>query len=195
MRVTREQDTEHTDRGARSRPVVVLAVALVVAVVVAAWGWWQQHEEAERAEELQRSISAGVSAEDAAREMLVEMTSYSHESLEEDFAWLEDFITPELAEAYQDEVASIREFAAAGELVLTGSVADLAHRVQDENQVVVLAFVDQDVRSEATGRGSATELRMRLVLTREDDDAAWVLENFENLSGQNQAGGAADTTP
>lgn len=181
-----------TSHGRRDRSIVALAVLLVVALAAAGWLGWRQQQEAERAADLQAQISAGDSAEEAARRMLVEMTSYSHTSLAEDFAWMEQILTPELAEAYRDEVASIREFAAAGELVLTGTVADLAHRVRDENQVVVLAFVDQEVRSEATGRASTTELRMRLVLTREHGDAAWVLENFENLSGQNSAAGATD---
>lgn len=181
--------------GPGRRTTVVLAGLLAVAVVVAAVLGWQLREEKQRADELQDSVAAGVSAEDTAREMIVEMTSYSHDTLDEDFAWMDGFLTDELAEAYRDEIEAIKQFAEAGELVLVGSIADIAHRVHDEDRVVVLAFVDQDVTSEATGRTSTTELRMRLVLTREDTESEWVAENFENLSGQNQAASGGDTAP
>ncbi len=161
----------------RRRVVIAgLVVALVAAVGVAAWLGWELRRDRQEA-------AAGQEAEDAAREMLLDITTYSHESVEEDFAWLEDYGTDGFQQGYSEQAQAIEDAVATYEVVATGSVEEIAHRTVDADQVVVLAFVDQVADYTATGESVAEEQRVRLTLLRDGGD--WVIDDLQLYSGQN----------
>lgn len=160
----------------RSIPTAVVALALLAGATGCS-----DEEQADAAAQ----FAAGESAAEAAKDMLTEMTSYSHDSLEEDFTWLEAYLTADLAAEYQDDADAIKQFVAAGELTVTGTVLDAGHRVEGENEVFVLAFVDQDIASAATEASVTEELRVRLLLKRADAEDDWIIDDLEILGGQN----------
>jgi hypothetical protein len=161
----------------------IAVIALLTAFLVGALGavvWFAVELRQERQE-----AAAGEEAEEAAREMLGEITTYGHDSLDADFAWIEEYGTPEFAERYRSSAEKVKRFVAANELDVTGTVVDSAHRVEDGDQVVVLAFVDQEFVSTATDEVAEEEQRVRLVMLRDGEE--WQVDTVEVLSGRTAA--------
>lgn len=165
-------------RDRRTAIIALLTAFLVFALAGMVWFGLQNREYAQE-------DAAGEEAEETAREMLVEMTTYQHDTLDADFAWIEEYGTPEFAERYRSSAEEIKKFVADNELTVTGTVVDSAHRVEDDDQVVVLAFVDQEFTPAGSKEVVDEEQRVRLVMLREGDE--WEVDTVEVLSGQTAA--------
>lgn len=169
---------EEPVRDRKKAIIALLTVFLVFSLAGMVWFGVENREQAQRE-------AAGEEAEETAREMLVEMTTYKYDTLDADFAWIEEYGTPEFAERYQSSAEEIKEFVADNELTVTGTVVDSAHRVEEDDQVVVLAFVDQEFTPAGSEEVVDEEQRVRLVMLREGDE--WEVDTVEVLSGQTAA--------
>jgi hypothetical protein len=118
----------------------------------------------------------GQVAEAWAEDVLVDMTSYRHDSLEEDFAWMATDLTAELAASIAVWSDSLKTFVSDTELVVTGEVVDLVHR-EDSEGVVVFALVHQEMYSEELDEVvSSSDVLVRMLL--EPDGDGWLVSRL-----------------
>lgn len=149
----------------------MLVVALAAALVCVAVLWRErQHTEA--------LARAGEDAENAARAAAVRLTSYDHDTVDADFAWVRDGGTADF-QAYFTEVSepAVAQIKALG-ADARGSVLDAATRVEDTEHVTVLLFVDQEI---TTTTGSPVPAspgidQPRVTMSMVLDDGAWLVD-------------------
>jgi hypothetical protein len=119
---------------------------------------------------------AGQSAEAWAEDVLVDMTSYRHDALEEDFAWMSSHLSAELEASIAAWSESLKTFVSDTELVVTGEVVDLVHR-EDPDGVVVFALVHQEMYSEELDEVvSSSDVLVRMLL--EPDGDGWLVSRL-----------------
>jgi Mce-associated membrane protein len=168
-------------RARRSRPpwsVVLVALLLAGVSLSIAAGALLIH-----VPEMERRDSARASALEAARERGAELTTYSHATLDEDFAAVLETATGEFEQEYRTTTDELRpvfeqtQAVAVGEVVAAGLESAQVDGDGPERAVAVLA-VDQVIRT--TGAPPRTEHnRIRMVLVRPDE--TWLVERVERL--------------
>lgn len=161
--------------------VGVLALALVAALVAVALLWRDRGDADDRADAAAEAMSASVAAEKSARETVTRMTTYSHRTVEEDFAWVEDAATEKFRQNFDGAQAleTVKTVRATAE----GEVVDSAASVADPDHVKVLLFVDQRIRSDETRGYKLEQTRLTVQMVRQDGQ--WLLDEVEltNLLG------------
>lgn len=172
--------SEH-DRLKRYRTVAVaLAAALALVAALAAWlavAKQSVEDDLERASADQATYEAAVDAEAAARELLLDMTSYDYRDLEADFAWLDAIADEELRSRMEETSGRLQKVIRQSHAIAEGEVVDSAYRAVDENQAVVLAFVRQEIR-DTRNRGFRLEEQW-VTMTMVRDGDAWAIEKID----------------
>lgn len=144
------------DAGTRSRltPLLVGCVLLVAALVVA-WLVWRELDS--RGD----LLDAGREAEAAGREVAVNMLTYDHRTLDEDFAWVESDGTPRFQEAFGKSAADVREIAEATSATSEGKVIGSGVHVDGAGRATVIVAADSQIAQpgrpapSSTGGGSS----------------------------------------
>lgn len=153
--------------------VGALVLALVASLVVLALVWreWSQ---------LQDRAAAEDAAERAARQAVLAMTTYDHETLEQDFAWVERVGTEDFEEFFRRSSKRARTYIEKVEASATGEVVASAADVQGPDRVEVLLFVTQTITR--AGAGDKRVDRPRVTMTMVRVDGEWLVDHVE-LSG------------
>ncbi|TYL49602.1 hypothetical protein FXB39_12975 [Nocardioides sp. BGMRC 2183] len=170
--------------------VRALAALLVLALVAIAY-LWVRYDEArddnaaaqERVAELESEQAAGEEALAEARSLLVDMTTYSHQTVAEDFGWLDRIGDEELRKRMAANVEALSRIIKDSEARAEGKVVDAASRVVGPDQVEVVAFVDQVIRDGEQKGVKVEEQRISMTLVRDGD--TWSIDRLDLQSGNN----------
>ncbi|WP_370289559.1 hypothetical protein [Nocardioides sp.] len=180
-----------------STTVIALAAALVVALGVIVWLALGQRSEGEdldaaraTAEQFTARDDAGKAALDAARAVLVQITTYSYRDGEHEFAWLDQIADPALRQRLAPNVDQLKKAIVDGQVTAKGQVLDAAARPVSADQVEVLAFVDQAISDggPAQDLGDVKVEEQRVSMTMKRTGGRWLVERLELLSGTNASG-------
>lgn len=152
----------------RSPLVLVLAGLLVVALVGLALLGWRTTSESRVAEAEREALSV-------ARERAVQLTSYRHDTFEDDVSWAEEGATETFREEYAQANEPLRTVVERLEATAQGAVEDAAATAEDASTVRVLLFVDQTITQAVDGE-QRTE-RNRVVMTMVRQDEAWLVDD------------------
>jgi len=187
----REVSTQQRQR----RVVVALAAAVVACLGVIAWLVVQERDadddlrrERARSEALSARADAEKAALEAAKQVLLDVTTYSWRDGEHEFAWLQKIANTELRDKLAPNVGELQEAIVDGRVTAKGQVVDAVARAVDDGQVEVLAFVDQAIADEESSDVKIEEQRVSMTMRLED--GAWLVDRLELLSGANSGEGA-----
>lgn len=158
----------------RTRVLVVGVVLALVAALVAGALLWRQND---RLAEVDRLAQAETEATRAAAAIAVEMTSYDHETVEEDFAWIEEDGTSGFQETFSESTEPIRELIVRTRATAEGTVTDAAGTAEDADHVEVLLFVDQVLEREGDEESSVDSSRVVMQMVRQGD--RWLVDDVE----------------
>lgn len=156
-----------------------LAVALVAALVAVVLLWQDRGagEDGTRDAELHRAEAA---AEEAAKEAVVAMTTYSYRTVEEDFSWVESAGTADFQEyfagASEQAVGLIRRIRAEAQ----GTVVDSAATAIDPRHAKVLLYVDQEITSAGEEGTKVDQPRVTMQMVRQDGE--WLVDEVQVLN-------------
>jgi Mce-associated membrane protein len=175
-----------------------LVIALIAALVASlAVGGWLLVRERGAQDDLSRADArvaaliaeddAAQAALDAAKKVLVQITTYSWKDGEHDFGWLDQIANAELKAKLAPNVSGLQKAIVGGKVTAKGQVVDAAPRAVSASQVEVLAFVDQAIAN-ATDKGVKIE-EQRVSMTMKLVDGAWLVDRLELLSGNNSDDG------
>jgi len=143
------------DRKDRLQMVVVglgsLLLMSLVALLVVTLLWQTGGSKGE--DQAVREAAAGKAADKAARAAVVEMTSYSYKSVDQDFAWVDDAGTTKFRTQYAEVSKPIKKLVVQLKATAKGTVVASAPIVKDADHVTVLLFVDQEISNPGTGGG------------------------------------------
>ncbi|MBM7515175.1 hypothetical protein [Nocardioides nitrophenolicus] len=141
-----------------------------------------------KVDELTARNDAEQAALEAAKQLLVQITSYSWKDGEHDFAWVDKIANAELKSKLEPNVADLQKAIVEGKVTAKGQVVDAAGRVVDDTQVEVLAFVDQAItdgeNADVKIEEQRTSMTMKLVA------GEWLIDRLDLLSGTNSGEGA-----
>jgi Mce-associated membrane protein len=178
--------------------VIALVAALVAALAVGGWLLVDRNDKAEELRDAKAQVrdlranddaaaeqQAGQDALRAAREVLLEITTYSWKAGEHEFAWVGKLNNEELKRKLAPNVGDLQKAIRQGKVTAQGEVIDAAARVVGTSQVEVVAFVDQAITDEASRDVRIEEQRVSMTMTLVDD--AWLVDRLELLSGTNNA--------
>lgn len=120
---------------------------------------------------------------EAARDAAVRLTSYSHTSLDTDFAWARTAGTASFQAEYAKVTPPVADYVERLEVTAKGTVDDAAATAEDEDHVTVLLFVDQTLVSGTTGERTLVTPRITMKMVR--TGGAWMLDDasLRNLAG------------
>jgi Mce-associated membrane protein len=175
--------------------LIALVAALVASLAVIGWLVTQERGASDdladarsRAQALSAQDDAEKAALEAAKEVLVQITTYSWKDGEHDFAWLDKIANAELKEKLAPNVGDLQKAIVDGQATAKGQVVDAAGRVVDDSQVEVLAFVDQAITDETSADVKIEE--QRVSMTMKLVSGSWLVDRLELLSGTNSGEGA-----
>lgn len=175
--------SEEQQRRLKRFGMLVLLGLIAAAMLVATFLVTRQDsaDEPDSPDQAERELAAGADAEAAARELLEDLTSYDFRSVEEDRTWLDAIGDDALRRRMARDAAQLEDPVRTGRLSAAGEVLEIGHRIVDEEEVVVLALVEQVVRRPGT-KGAERELQaFSLTLVREDD--AWLVVSLDRHRG------------
>ncbi|TNM43310.1 hypothetical protein FHP29_06375 [Nocardioides albidus] len=177
----------------RSRGPWALLCALLLAVGLLATGCGSASDDKAledalaKVDELSARDDAEKAAVAAAKEVLVQVTSYSWKDGEHDFAWLDRLSNAELKEKLAANVAKLQEAIVDGKVTAKGQVVDAAGRVVDETQVEVLAFVDQVITDDHNPDVKVDQQRVSMTMKLVKGE--WLVDRLDVLTGDNSTEG------
>lgn len=123
-------------------------------------------------------LGAAQAAERAARDAVVEMTTYDHTSVDEDFAWVDDAGTAKFREQYAEASAPVKQAVIAAEARAKGVVVEAAPDYVDDTHVTVLLFVDQTITNARAG-DQANFDQLRVKMKMELEGGRWLVDEVE----------------
>lgn len=156
--------------------ILVLSGVLVLTWAIVTWQVAAQDAAADDRE----LADAGAAAEEQARVLLEDLTTYSFRDPDETFDWLDRVADGSLRERVERQAPAARRAIRVAEQRAEGHVVDAAYRAVDPGRVVVLAFVDRTVR-DARHRGADVQ-ELRVGVTLVEVDGQWQIEALD-LSG------------
>jgi Mce-associated membrane protein len=148
-------------------PLVSVAVLVVALVLV-----WL------RLQDRQGLVDAGQDAEAAGRAAVTNMLSYDHETLDEDFAWVEMDGTDAFAEAFQASAEDVKEIAAATSARSTATIVRSGVHLEDDDSATLVVVADSEI-TKATGLPIKERWFVSLELVRED--GRWLVDALDLL--------------
>lgn len=143
---------------------LVLAVALVL-------GWF-------RLQDRQALVDAGKDAEAAGRSAVTHMLTYSHETLDEDFAWVEEDGTADFIEAFRSSAEDVKEIAEATSATSTAEILHSAVHVEDDDSATLLVVADSEITKST---GLPIKQRWFVSLAMVHEDGRWLVDALELL--------------
>jgi Mce-associated membrane protein len=183
-----------TTRSLSSRGPLALLCALLLAVGLLAGGCGSGGDDKAlkdalaKVDELTARNDAEKAALDAAKKLLVEITSYSWKDGEHDFAWVDKIANAELKDKLAPNVGDLQKAIVEGKVTAKGQVVDAAGRVVDDTQVEVLAFVDQAITDDKNSDVKIEEQRVSMTMKLVKGE--WLVDRLDLLSGTNGGEGA-----
>lgn len=150
--------------------VVVLSLALFAALVALGLLWREYDAQRDRRE-------AAEAAERAAREAVVEMTTYDHTTVDEDFAWVEEAGTEKFQDFFADASAPAIELIKQVRATAEGEVVESAAVVEDEEHVTVLLFVDQTIASADQDGAKVDQPRVTMQMVEQGGE--WLVDEVQ----------------
>lgn len=170
--------------------VIALVAALVAALAVAGWQALERRDSSSdlkearsRVQTLSAEGEVGKDALEAAKSVLLEITTYSWKDGEHEFAWVDRIEGAELKQQLAPNVPKLQAAIVDGKVTAQGQVVDAVPRVVDKSQVEVLAFVDQAITDETSKDVKIEEQRVSMTLKLVD--GKWLVDRLELLSGTN----------
>jgi Mce-associated membrane protein len=166
-----------TARGRRTALLVVAAVAALLLVVAASVVVALDRQQ-------QRVADARAAALEQARTSAETVLSYSHRSLDDDFAAALALSTGQFEEDYErTSQSAVREVATETEAEVRADVVSAGVVSGTADRVVVLLFVDQTTVSNRLDRPQTDQNRVRLTMVRStaDDGPEWLVEQVDAL--------------
>lgn len=158
----------------RSRLVPVLGVLLALAVGAVALVWLQGGQARDDAALSEAEAQATQVAED----VIVRMTTYDAETVDEDFTWVSEVGTSkferEQTVTTEQLIPVIKRTGAQAE----GTVQRAAATATDEDTVSVLLFVDQVLGRTGTRQTSLDRTRVEMTMVR-SSDGDWLVDEIE----------------
>lgn len=149
---------------------LVLGLALALSLGVAGWMGLQVYDD-DRQDNARRQATA------AAQTYAVQLTTYDHTTLEQDFARVLANSTGAFRAQYTAASESLRALIVRFKGTATGEVLSTAVVSSDTDQAVVLLFVDQTVNNAQTKEPRVDRSRMRMELEKQDD--RWLISDLE----------------
>lgn len=153
-----------SDRSRRLAAVLVsvLAVAGLMGSALAGLRWHELRESADSRKEVASQ----------ARELAVKITAYDYRDIDEYFAGIAEVSTGEFAEKLESASPDLREVVVSTKSVVTATVTHAGVQSLNDNEAVVLLFVDQEVINRALREPRIDRNRMLMTL-EVDGDGRW----------------------
>ncbi|HSV41192.1 MAG TPA: hypothetical protein VLI04_20695 [Nocardioidaceae bacterium] len=148
-------------------PLLVVAALLIALVLV----WLKLQDR-------QGLVDASEEAEAAGRAAVTHMLTYNYETLDEDFAWVEQDGTDAFAEAFQASVADVKEIAGATSAVSTATIVRSAVHLEDGDSATLIVVADSEI-SKATGLPIKERWFVSLEMVR--NDGRWLVDALDLL--------------
>jgi Mce-associated membrane protein len=156
---------------AHAVPAWLLAVvAVVLAALVAACGWAWQSTSGETEEEATRAAQA------AAERAIVPVLSYGHDSLEDDQARAQGYLTSDYRVDYDKLFAVISENAPRTETTVQAEVVASGIVRSGQDRVDVLVFVDRPTTNKLTPEPEVYRDQVTVTMQRVGDE--WLVDNL-----------------
>ncbi|GAA3530505.1 hypothetical protein GCM10022234_29620 [Aeromicrobium panaciterrae] len=121
--------------------------------------------------------SARRDALEAATTAAIDLTTYDHDHLDRDFAWVDDRATASFAKEYAAANKPLRAIITKLEAHAVGTVVEASATMQDSSRAKVLLFVDQTITN-GTDDKTRTE-RNRVVMSMVKRDGTWLVDDVE----------------
>ena len=160
--------------------LVMSLVALLVVVLLWQTGGSKGEDDAVRA------AAAGKAADKAARVAVVEMTTYSYKTVNQDFAWVDEAGTAKFQKQYAEVSKPIKKLVVQLKATAKGTVVASAPIVKDDDHVTVLLFIDQQIsnpgNSTSGPQKGLDQPRVTMKMVRQG--ARWLVDevNISSLS-------------
>ncbi len=163
---------------------VVLALVAVLALTLAAVVWAvtgknSAEDKAKEAEKEAAVYDAAADAESDARELLVDMTTYSVDDIDTTFDWLDRLASDDLRQKVLPNSKKFLKIIRVAKVQAVGEVRESAYRAVDANTAVVLAFVHQEIIDAQNRQPKVEEQWATLTLVRDGADAEWLVDDIE----------------
>lgn len=159
-----------SSEGDRRLRVVAVSLAVVLLAVVVAASWLVVSGRA-----VQHRADAVAEATAVARDRVVQLTSYTGETFDEDTAWARTGATPQFAREYAEANEPVAQVARRVEAQAVGDVVEAVGRALSADEVEVLLFVDQTITRGSDGTQRTERSRVVMTMVREDD--AWLVSD------------------
>jgi len=184
MSATDDRPATAQDRTYRA-VIVVLVAALAAAAALAVWSFLRDPG-TERGSADSATLADLAAAEESARDLLVDMTTYDFRELDDEYAWLDRLTDADLRARMEERVADIGEVITAGKVTARGTVERSAYRANEDGSVTVIAFVRQRITDRSNDGRKLEEQWATLTMVRDAGD--WLVDDIE-LSDVPQPGG------
>jgi Mce-associated membrane protein len=165
--------------------VVVLAVLLVAAVVVAGLLLKAKGDAEDRADAAEEETAAVEAAHEAARDLLVDMTSYDYQDLDEVYDWIDRLTNADLKAKMTANEEDFKKVVTIARATAEGEVVDSAYRANEDGSVTVIAYIRQEIR-DAEHEGFKTDEKWATLVLVEDG-GTWLVDDVD-LSNVPSAG-------
>ncbi len=161
--------------------VPALAGGLVIALVALAFVWREWDQASDRSDDVGHAIDVladpADEAEAAGRNAAVKMTTYDYQSLEEDFAWIDQIGTEEFRKDFALASKPVQRAIRLTRTQAQGEVLASAVRLDDATHATVVLFVDQLLVDRSSNRPKLDTIRLQIELVNDDD--RWLVDQIE----------------
>lgn len=176
--MTRVEDTGTDALEKRYRTIiVVLAAALVLAAVALGLMLKAKGDADERADAAEDEVAGLAAAESAARELLLDMTTYDHTDLDEVYDWVDQLSDDELKDRMSANEDAFKKIVRLSKASAEGEVVDSAYRANEDGSVTVIAFVRQEISDAEADEPKLDEKWATLVL--EEQSGEWRVSDVQ----------------
>lgn len=187
--MTRVQETTPRPADAQDRRFrilsAVLAVALVLALAVAAWLFVQKRDADDRADKAGRSateLSHLQDADLAARDLLVDMTTYDYQHVDDMYDWLDQLASSDVKKQTASNEKKFEKIVRLTRASAKGEVQESAYRPGPEDgSVVVILFVHQTI-TDRTNQKKTEDQWATFTMVPGQTKSGWVAKDIQ-LSG------------
>jgi Mce-associated membrane protein len=162
----------------RSRLLVgALVLALVASLVAVVLLWRDRDDAEERADSSTSLVDASLEAEQAARDSVTRLTSYSFRTADESFDWVEEYGTEKFQENFAGAAEAAIAYIKSLKATAVGTVIDSAATAADADHVKVLLFVDQEIRSQGKPGSRLDQPRVTMQMVRQGGE--WLVDEVQ----------------
>lgn len=176
--MTRVEDAGTDEHKLRYLTVIVaLAAALVLAAVALGLMFEAKGDADDRAAAAKDEVAGLVAAESAARDLLLDMTTYEHTDLDEVYDWVGRLSDDELKDRTTANEDTFKKIVRLSNATAEGEVVDSAYRANEDGSVTVIAFVRQEIHDAESDEPKIDEKWATLVLAEESGE--WMVSDVQ----------------